>query len=233
MNNPQKVLDVSQLSKAFTMGSETQQVIDNLHFDIQSGQFVSIMGPSGCGKSTLLYMLGGLDSDYQGQIKIFGQEYKTLQEREKSKLRRSKIGFIFQFYNLVPNLTVEENILMPLVLDDKRPSAYEDKLNMLLELTGLTKRRRYTPRELSGGQQQRVAIARSLIFEPALLLADEPIGNLDSKSGTEIMNLFAQINKELGHTIVQVTHSKESADFGNRIIYLRDGVIERDYMVGE
>lgn len=186
------------------------------------------MGPSGCGKSTLLYILGGLDLPTGGEVYSFGRSYKDMSEKEKSKMRRTKIGFVFQFYNLVPNLNVEDNILLPILLDGKKIKDYENPLSEILEITGLTERRKFKPRELSGGQQQRVAIARALLFGPELILADEPIGNLDSKSGIEIMELFKKINREMGKTIIQVTHSEEAALYGTRLIRMKDGVIKED-----
>jgi putative ABC transport system ATP-binding protein len=205
-------------------------VLKDITFSIDKGEFLSIMGSSGCGKSTLLYLLGGLDNPTSGNIIINGRDYSKIKENEKSKMRRRELGFVFQFYNLVPNLNVEDNILLPILLDGKKPKAYEDELKRILEVIGMTDRRRHTPRELSGGQQQRVAIARALLFNPEIILADEPIGNLDSKSGIEIMKLFRNINSELGKTIIQVTHSLEAADYGTRILNLKDGEIERDEM---
>ena len=143
-------------------------------------------------------------------------------------MRRRELGFVFQFYNLIPNLNVEDNILLPLLLDGKKPKAYEKELNRILDIIDMSSRKKHTPSELSGGQQQRVAIARALLFNPEIILADEPIGNLDSKSGMEIMKLFKTINSELGKTIVQVTHSIEAASYGNRILNLKDGEIEAD-----
>jgi len=181
--------------------------LHEIDLTVTKGEFISIMGPSGCGKSTLLYLLGGLDTPSSGKILVKGKNIADMSDKEKSVMRRNNIGFVFQFYNLVHNLTVRENILLPIVMDGKRASDYKQKLDEILDIVGLTERADFTPRELSGGQQQRTAIARSLISDPELILADEPIGNLDSKSGTEIMELFRHINKEIGNTIVQVTHS--------------------------
>ncbi|HYH04080.1 MAG TPA: ABC transporter ATP-binding protein, partial [Bacillota bacterium] len=189
------------------------------------GEFVSIMGPSGSGKSTLLYLLGGLDQPTTGSIKINGKELSGMKDREESILRRRDLGFVFQFYNLIPNLNVEENIMLPILLDGKVLKNEKQKLERILAEVGLTDRRYHTPRELSGGQQQRVAIARALVNEPDIILADEPIGNLDSKTGTEIMKLLQRINHEYGKTIVQVTHSGEAAQYGDRIIHVRDGKV--------
>jgi putative ABC transport system ATP-binding protein len=217
------VVDVKDVCKNFILGDEEVKVLKTLNFEINKGEFVSLMGPSGSGKSTLLYLIGGLDDPSSGQVLVNGKELKLMKDKEESIMRRREIGFVFQFYNLIPNLNVEENIMLPILLDRKHPKKYQDKLDEILELVGLSDRRKHTPRELSGGQQQRVAIARALIGEPDLILADEPIGNLDSVTGTEIMELFQKINKEKGKTIVQVTHSKEAADYGTRIIQLKDG----------
>jgi putative ABC transport system ATP-binding protein len=223
-----KAIEVNNLYKSFKLGKESVEVLTDLSFIIDKGEFVSIMGPSGCGKSTLLYLLGGLDNPSSGNIIINGKDYSSIKEKERSMMRRRELGFVFQFYNLVPNLNVEDNILLPLLLDGKKPKAYEKELNKILDVIDMGSRKKHTPRELSGGQQQRVAIARSLLFNPEIILADEPIGNLDSKSGIEIMKLFKTINSELGKTIVQVTHSVEAASYGSRILNLKDGEIETD-----
>lgn len=220
-----EVIKVNNLHKSFKLGKQSVEVLKNLSFTINKGEFVSIMGSSGCGKSTLLYLLGGLDNPTTGDIHINGRNYTSIKEKEKSQMRRRELGFVFQFYNLVPNLNVEDNIMLPLLLDGKKPKNYEKELDKILEVIDMSERRRHTPRELSGGQQQRVAIARALLFDPEIILADEPIGNLDSKSGMEIMKLFKTINKEYGKTIVQVTHSMEAASYGSRIINLKDGEI--------
>ncbi|WP_430885522.1 ABC transporter ATP-binding protein [Fusibacter sp. JL216-2] len=217
------VVDVKDVCKNFVLGKEEVKVLKSLDFQINKGEFVSLMGPSGSGKSTLLYLIGGLDNPTDGQVLINGKELKLMKDKEESIMRRREIGFVFQFYNLIPNLNVEENVLLPVLLDGKSPKKYQGKLDEILDLVGLSDRRKHTPRELSGGQQQRVAIARALISEPDLILADEPIGNLDSVTGTEIMELFQRINKEKGKTIVQVTHSESAAQYGTRIIRLKDG----------
>ncbi|MBC6679744.1 ABC transporter ATP-binding protein [Zhenpiania hominis] len=223
-----KVIDAKGICKEFIIGKSREQVLKQISFQVRQGEFLSVMGPSGCGKSTLLYILGGLDLPTGGEVYSFGRSYKDMSEKEKSKMRRTKIGFVFQFYNLVPNLNVEDNILLPILLDGKKIKDYENPLSEILEITGLTERRKFKPRELSGGQQQRVAIARALLFGPELILADEPIGNLDSKSGIEIMELFKKINREMGKTIIQVTHSEEAALYGTRLIRMKDGVIKED-----
>ena len=222
------VIEAAGLCKNFKLGDIEVEVLNNINLNIHKGDFVSIMGPSGSGKSTLLYLLGGLDKPTSGSIKINGKELSTMKDKEQSIMRRRDVGFVFQFYNLIPNLDVEENIMLPILLDGKRMKDYKDRLDVILDIVGLSSRRKHTPRELSGGQQQRVAIARALINEPDVIFADEPIGNLDSKSGTEVMQLLQRINIENNKTIVQVTHSKEAAEYGKKIIYVRDGKIQQN-----
>ncbi|URZ01275.1 ABC transporter ATP-binding protein [Clostridium felsineum] len=218
---------VNDLCKSFMVGNEEVKVIKNLSFDITDGEFVSIMGPSGCGKSTLLYMLGALDKPTSGDIYIYGKNYNNMSNKMLAKMKRTMVGFIFQFYNLVPNLSVEDNILLPLLIDKQDVRKYKDKMHDILELTGISHKVKVTPRELSGGQQQRVAIARSLMINPKILFADEPIGNLDMKTGIKIMELFVEINKQYKTTIVQVTHSEEAAQYGDTLLRICDGVIQK------
>ncbi|MEG0094401.1 MAG: ABC transporter ATP-binding protein, partial [Erysipelotrichaceae bacterium] len=171
------------------------------------------------------YLIGGLDSPTKGEVLLNGTNIHTLNDKEMSKLRRKELGFVFQFYNLVQNLSVEDNIMLPILLDGGNMKDYKNDLDEILDIIELSDKRKVTPRELSGGQQQRVAIARALINKPEIILADEPIGNLDSKTGTEIMKLFQRINKDRGMSIVNVTHSKESAQYGTHIVNLKDGEI--------
>ena len=220
------VIEVRKLNKVFMNGKEESHVLKDINMEIEKGEFVSIMGPSGGGKSTLLYLLGGLDKPTSGNVLINEKDLSSIKETEKCYLRGNDIGFVFQFYNLVPNLNVEDNIMLPLMLGNKKTSDYKNKLEKLLDMIGIKDKRKLTPRELSGGQQQRVAIARALIFDPDILFLDEPIGNLDSKTGTGIMKLFKEINVEYGKTIIQVTHSKESAMYGTCICNLVDGEIK-------
>lgn len=220
-----KSVEVKNLNKSFYIGKEEVKVLKDLNFSVEKGDFISIMGPSGCGKSTLLYLLGGLDDKTSGSIIINGKDISKLKEHEKAQMKRKDVGFVFQFYNLVPNLSVEDNILLPILLDGRKVKNYKEELKTILDLIELSNKRKSTPRELSGGQQQRVAIARALLFQPEIILADEPIGNLDSKNGIKIMELFRNINKEYGKTIIQVTHSEASAQYGDLIINLKDGVI--------
>ena len=213
------------LIKEFGEKDNKVRVLDDIDIEIKDGEFVSLMGPSGSGKSTLLYLVGGLDKLNKGKVLINGKDISKLSDNEMSKLRRRDIGFVFQFYNLVQNLTVEENIMLPVVMNGEKESNYKERLDYILKTIGLEDKRKSLPKELSGGQQQRVSIARAVILNPSIIFADEPIGNLDSKSGKEVMELFKKINEEEHITILQVTHSEESAKYGNRIIRLKDGKI--------
>lgn len=219
------VIEAKNIVKEFKVGSITTKILRNISLQVKKGEFVSIMGQSGSGKSTLLYILGGLDTPTSGKVYMNGTDISHFNDDKMSIIRRRNIGFVFQFYNLIPNLNVEENILLPLLLDGKKINDYKKQLNEILEIVGLSDRRKHTPRELSGGQQQRVAIARALIGKPEILFADEPTGNLDSKTGLEIMQLLSKINQESGQTIIMVTHSLEAAESSNRIITVLDGVI--------
>lgn len=225
------ILTVNNVSKLLKKGKLEIPILKDITFSVNESEFVSIMGPSGCGKSTLLYLLGGLDNPTSGTIHFNNEDLHILKDKQISKLRRTEIGFIFQFYNLIPNLSVEENILLPVLMDGKNAKEYKNTLDGLLHIVGLEDRRRYMPNELSGGQQQRVAIARALINSPKLLLADEPIGNLDSQSGTGVMELFKRINQEKNISIIQVTHSQDAALYGNRVIRLLDGEIESEQWI--
>lgn len=218
-------IEGKNIVKDFQIGDTTTSVLKNITLKVAQGEFVSIMGQSGSGKSTLLYILGGLDVPTSGSVFMNGMDISKFNDEKMSRIRRQNIGFVFQFYNLIPNLNVEENIMLPLLLDGKKMRDYKKPLTDLLEVTGLSDKRKHTPRELSGGQQQRVAIARALIGNPEILFADEPTGNLDSRTGAEIMSLLQRINTERGQTIIMVTHSPEAAKNSNRIITVRDGLI--------
>ncbi len=226
MNNNLIAIEGKSITKDYKTGDTVTRVLNNVSLQIGKGEFVSIMGPSGSGKSTLLYILGGLDRPTQGSVMLQGEDIAKYNDNKKSIMRRSRIGFIFQFYNLIPNLNVEENILLPILLDGKKIGDYRKELNNILEIVGLTTRRKHTPRELSGGQQQRVAIARALINQPEIIFADEPTGNLDSVTGTEIMELLREINRESSKTVIMVTHSEEAAGYSNRMICVRDGILD-------
>jgi putative ABC transport system ATP-binding protein len=220
-----KAIEVQNVCKSFQLADSTLDVLKNVNLEIEQGEFISIMGPSGSGKSTLLYLMGGLDKVSQGSIRVNGVEMQQLSDTEESRMRRNDIGFVFQAYNLIDNLTLEENILLPALLDGKKKKDVMPKAEELMATVGILKRRHHTPRELSGGEQQRTAIARALINDPAILFADEPIGNLDSKTGQEILELLRDINREKGITILMVTHSEESTRYGKKIIRLKDGEI--------
>ncbi len=219
------IIETYELYKSYRMGCNEIEVLKDINMKINKGEFVSIMGSSGSGKSTLLYLLGGLDKPSSGSIKINGKGLSTMDDKKLSTMRRREVGFVFQFYNLIPNLNVEDNIMLPALLDGKKVEDLCSRLEEILDIVGLKDRRGHTPRELSGGQQQRVAIARALINEPNIIFADEPIGNLDSKTGIEIMELFKRINQYNGKTIIQVTHSNEAAKYGERTILMKDGRI--------
>jgi putative ABC transport system ATP-binding protein len=196
--------------------------------DIAQGSFAVIMGPSGSGKSTLLHLIGGLDRPSSGDLLVDGRLIGQMADDQVTLFRRNKIGFVFQFFNLLPTLTALENVALPLVLDGRSKSEAENQAQALLKQVGLEQRKRHLPEELSGGEIQRVAMARALAFNPPLLLADEPTGNLDSNNGNAVLSLLRQITKEEGCTVVMVTHSEEAARYGDRRIYLRDGRIEKD-----
>lgn len=226
-NNGLVAVEGRNIIKKYNMGTMDTVVLRGLSVKVDRGEFVSIMGPSGSGKSTLLYILSGLDSPTKGNVLLNGRDISGLDDGQMSIMRRRSIGFVFQFYNLIPNLNVEENIMLPILLDGKNMNEYKRNLNEILDTVGLTERRRHTPRELSGGQQQRVAIARALISNPDIIFADEPTGNLDSKSGAEILALLQKINQVQGKTVLMVTHSEDAAQYGNRMIYVRDGLVEQ------
>ena len=194
--------------------------LDGVNLKVERGEFIAILGPSGSGKTTLLNLLGGLDRPTAGRILIDGEDITSLPERELYRVRRYKVGFIFQAYHLIPSLTALQNVLLPLLPERRRE---EEKARELLRLVGLEGREEHLPGELSGGEQQRVAIARALVNDPAIVLADEPTGNLDSKSGRDILNFMLELNRERGVTFLVVTHDRKIAEEARRILYLKDG----------
>ena len=218
-----KIIEVNNVNKSFGKNENINHVLNGASMSVDQGEFVSLMGASGSGKSTLLYLIGGLDRDFQGNISVCGKDIGSLKDKELSDLRLKNMGFVFQFYNLVMNLNVVDNILLPQTINGKKKSELKSQLDEILEITGLTEKRKAMPNTLSGGQQQRVAIARAVLGNPSLILADEPTGNLDSASTVEIMELFSRLNKEKGLTILQVTHSEQCAEYGTRIVRLEDG----------
>lgn len=220
------ILEIKNLTKTYGKGDTLVRALDDVSFTVPKGQFVAIIGPSGSGKSTLLHILGGVDVPTSGSVIVDGTDISTLDETALAVFRRRQIGLIYQFYNLIPVLTVEENITLPILLDGKKVDrAY---LESLLSRLGLEKRVKHLPNQLSGGQQQRVSIGRALINNPALVLADEPTGNLDSKNSEEIIDLLRSFNKELNQTVIIITHDERIAMSADRIIEIRDGKIVKD-----
>ncbi len=213
---------VKNLSKVFRQGDESIRAVDNISFTVAPGELVAIVGQSGSGKTTLLNLIGGIEHPSSGSVEVGGMNVCTADDETLSKIRRKKIGYIFQDFNLIPILTAEENIIMPLLLDGKRPD--KARLRELASFLGIEKRLKHLPRELSGGQRQRVAIARALINNPVILLADEPTGNLDKKAADEIMELLLAVNRR-GNTVLLVTHEQRYADMCGRKIKLYDGKI--------
>jgi putative ABC transport system ATP-binding protein len=227
-----KVLEALKLRKEYQLGEHQVEALIGVDFQVVEGEFVAIMGPSGSGKSTLLHLLGGLDSPSDGNVVLAGESLAELSERQATLVRRHNIGFVFQFFNLLPTLSAEENILLPVIIDGKDPRKYEDQLVNLLDLIGLLERRSHKPDQLSGGEQQRVAIARALITQPAILLADEPTGNLDTKTGTAIMELLRLSCDEFNQTVIVVSHDPRASAYADRVIFLRDGDIVKEYKPG-
>lgn len=219
------VMEASSLRKRYILGESEVNALSGVDFYVDEGEFVAIMGPSGSGKSTLLHLLGGLDKPSDGEITLAGMKLSLMNDRQITLARRHQVGFIFQFFNLVPTLSAEENILLPLIIDGKDPRQSGAYLKELLELVGITDRRHHRPDQLSGGEQQRVAIARALTTRPAIVLADEPTGNLDSKTGTAIMELLNRSCIELRQTIIIVTHDPRAAAYAQRVVFLKDGNI--------
>jgi putative ABC transport system ATP-binding protein len=215
------------LCKLYQQGENQITALDGLSLEIQQGSFAAVMGPSGSGKSTLLHLIGGLDRPTSGEILVDGRLIGQMADDQVTLFRRRKIGFIFQFFNLLPTLTAMENVALPLVLDGQAKSVADQLAASLLAKVGLAHRKNHLPEELSGGEIQRVAIARALCFSPPLLLADEPTGNLDSKNGAAILDLLRWLNQQDGCTIVMVTHSEEAANAAQRRIYLLDGKVEQ------
>lgn len=221
-----KILEVTNLSKTYGTGETQVKALDNVSLSVESGEFVAIIGPSGSGKSTLLHILGGVDVPTSGSVVINGVDISNLDETALAIFRRRQIGLIYQFYNLIPILTVKENLTLPLLLDGRKPD--ERVVDDLLKTLGLTERVNNLPNQLSGGQQQRVSIGRALINNPALILADEPTGNLDSENSREIVSLLRKFNKENNQTVIIITHDERIAMSADRVISIEDGKITRD-----
>ncbi len=220
------VVSATRLTRTYGEGDTAVQALRGVSLDVARGKLTAVMGPSGSGKSTLMHLLAGLDRPTSGEVSIAGQSISELGDNELTKLRREHIGFVFQFFNLLPMLTAEENVLLPLTIAGEKPD--EKWFEGLLEKTGLTDRRKHRPSELSGGQQQRVAIARALVSKPTVVFADEPTGNLDSKTSGEILELMRDSVDSFGQTTVMVTHDARAAAIADRILFLDDGKIVRD-----
>lgn len=222
-------LRIEHLSKIYGKGDTEVRALDDVSFTVPKGQFVAIIGPSGSGKSTLLHILGGVDTPTDGHVYVDGTDITTLDETALAIFRRRQIGLIYQFYNLIPILTVEENMTLPLLLDDKKVDRAH--FDSLVQVLGLQHRLGHLPSELSGGQQQRVSIGRALMNNPAILLADEPTGNLDSKNSKEIVELLRSFNKSLNQTVIIITHDERIALDADRVIAVEDGKIVKDEVI--
>jgi len=218
-------IQAQKLTKIYGSGATAVTALDHVNINIKEGEFVAIMGPSGCGKSTLLHLLGGLDKPSEGDVLIGGHNLVDLNDDKLTELRRRSIGFVFQFFNLIPVLNAVENAALPITLDGVKPAEAKKKATDWLTKFGLADRLANRPDQLSGGQQQRVAVARALVAEPELILADEPTGNLDTRSGDEIAGLLRDVSKQYGRTVVMVTHDPRIAAYADRIIFLKDGKV--------
>jgi putative ABC transport system ATP-binding protein len=219
------IISTQNLTKVFGSGATAVTALDHVNLSVNAGEFVAIMGPSGCGKSTLLHLIGGLDRASEGQVVVDGEPLAEMSDDRITEMRRRKIGFVFQFFNLIPVLSAVENAALPVTLDGVKPSEAQEKGAEWLRRFGLGERLGARPDQLSGGQQQRVAIARALAAEPALILADEPTGNLDTRSGDEIAGLLRDVARKYGRTVVMVTHDPRIAAYADRIVFLKDGKI--------
>jgi len=219
------LITITNLTKIYGSGPTAVTALDHVSLSIEPGEFVAIMGPSGCGKSTLLHLLGGLDKASAGSVQIDGHNLNDLDDDKLTEIRRRKMGFIFQFYNLIPVLNAVENASLPVTLDGMKPAEARAKAVEWLTRFGLADRLTSRPDQLSGGQQQRVAVARALVAEPQLVLADEPTGNLDTRASDEIAALLRQVSKEFGRAVIMVTHDPRIAAYADRIIFLKDGKI--------
>lgn len=221
-----KILEVTNLCKTYGKGDTMVKALDNVSFSVEKGEFLAIIGPSGSGKSTLLHILGGVDVPTSGSVVINQTDISNLDETALAIFRRRQIGLIYQFYNLIPILTVQENLTLPLLLDGRKPD--KKQIDTLVKRLGLENRLDHLPNQLSGGQQQRVSIGRALVNNPALMLADEPTGNLDSENSKEIISLLRQFNKEFNQTVIVITHDEKIANSADRVITIEDGKITGD-----
>lgn len=222
------MIEIRHVTKTYTRGGQIVPVLNDLNLIVQSGEFLALMGPSGSGKSTLLNLIAGIDRPDSGEILMDGRDIAKLSESELAKWRANNVGFIFQFYNLIPVLTAFENVALPLQLTSLSESEKKARVTKALDMVGLSDRMDHTPNELSGGQQQRVAIARALITDPALIVADEPTGDLDRQSAQDILNMLGRLNREMGKTIVMVTHDPKAAESARAVVHLEKGQLESD-----
>jgi putative ABC transport system ATP-binding protein len=227
------MLEMTRVTKTYRVGGQTLRALDDVDLRLIGGEFVSVVGPSGAGKSTLLHLLGALDQPDSGSIRFQGNEIGDLNDEKQSEFRRHSVGFVFQFFNLLPTMTAWENVAVPKLLDGARLSKVKSRALDLLQLVGLAERAEHRPSELSGGQMQRVAVARALMMDPPLILADEPTGNLDTKTGASIMSLLTDIAHQDGRSVVMVTHNLDAASATDRVITLKDGRIGSDVLVGQ
>ncbi len=218
-----KILKIENLKKVYGKGEAEVIAVNDVSFEVEEGEFVAIIGPSGSGKTTILHMIAGLEKPTAGKIYFYGKDMYEMNKRDLTILRRQKIGIIYQFYNLISTLNVEENITLPIELDKKKVN--REKLDKIIKFLDIDNRKKHLPNEISGGQQQKVAIGRALIIDPNIILADEPTGNLDSNSSEEIIQLFKKINKEYHQTIIMITHNLEIAKQADKIIQIKDGKI--------
>jgi putative ABC transport system ATP-binding protein len=231
--NDQPAVRVTGLTKHYESGETSVEALKGIDLTIERGEFVAVMGPSGSGKSTLMHILGALESRTAGTVEIGGEELGELDDKQLTLLRRDKVGFIFQFFNLLPTMTAEENVMLPSLVAGEKAADLHARAQELLKLVGLSERTSHLPSQLSGGEQQRVSVARSLMRDPELLLADEPTGNLDSKNGAAVLDMLRDVVRQQGHTIMMVTHDALAASRASRVIFLRDGLVAGEVPGGD
>ena len=221
------MIQLINVHKVYQQGATEITALAGVSLEVSKGEFAVIMGPSGSGKSTLLHLIGGLDQPNRGDVLVDGRLISQLSDDQLTLFRRATVGFVFQFFNLLPTLSAVENVMLPLILDSQARSQAHARAERILERVGLAERQSHLPEELSGGEIQRLAVARALALNPSILLADEPTGNLDSKTGAEVLALIREVNRQQGCTVVMVTHDKEAAGFGDRVIQLKDGMTKK------
>lgn len=231
--NDSPAVKVTGLTKKYESGETSVEALKGIDLTIARGEFVAVMGPSGSGKSTLMHILGALESYSSGSVEIGGKEIGALDDAALTLLRRDKVGFIFQFFNLLPTMTAEENVMLPSLIAGEKPAQLHERAQELLGLVGLQDRAKHLPSQLSGGEQQRVSVARSLLRHPDLLLADEPTGNLDSKNGGAVLDMLRDLQQQENHTILMVTHDAAAASRASRVVFLRDGLIAGEVPGGD